>query len=558
MPLILADRLFADAASLFHDLGEVHFYESPVLPDDDLLARADALLIRSTTRIDAAALGECRPGFIGSATSGCDHVDLPFLQSRNIRFAHAPGCNAPAVVEYVLSCLALIAETRHVPLTHLTVGIIGCGQIGGRLYAWLRREGIPCFVNDPLLQERIDEGQIAPLPVSTAHHLRRHDFLSLHEIASRSDVVTLHVPFTAKGTHPTKGFINMDFLRRCHADASLINAARGAVVDETALLRHLSECPTFTAFLDVWQNEPHANPRLVQAAHIATAHISGYSKDARHRALKMLKRAYVRGDVQDTALPKIASPLPADPKRILRHYDVRKDDLLRHGADSAAEFMRLRKAYPLRKCYQETDRIRNAKAKNCKRLAILVSGGGSNMQAIINACKDGRIRATVTVAICSRFDAKALHIADREGIPHACINAHTHPDPQAHDQAMLALLNAAGAEFVALAGYLQKLGQSVLQSYPEKIVNVHPSLLPKYGGKGMYGIHVHRAALQDGAKESGATIHLVNEHYDEGRILRQEAVPVHSHDTPESLAQRVLEVEHRIYPDALADLLKHP
>jgi len=121
--------------------------------------------------------------------------------------------------------------------------------------------------------------------------------------------------------------------------------------------------------------------------------------------------------------------------------------------------------------------------------------------------------------------------------------------------AMVGCLRKHGIEIILLAGYMRKVPDAVVTAFPERIINIHPALLPKFGGEGMYGIHVHTAVLEAGETESGATVHLVNEEYDKGRILMQRHVPVLADDTPESLAARVLECEHKLYPEALEKLI---
>jgi phosphoribosylglycinamide formyltransferase-1 len=184
-------------------------------------------------------------------------------------------------------------------------------------------------------------------------------------------------------------------------------------------------------------------------------------------------------------------------------------------------------------------------------IAFFASHRGSNMQAVIEACKTGRLNARPCAVISNNGDSEALEKAKQEGIPHYHLSAKTHPDPDRLDEEILGVLENRRANWIVLAGYMKKLGPKVLEKYKGRILNVHPSLLPKYGGKGMCGAAVHAAVLAAGEKETGVTIHLVDEQYDHGKILAQHPVPVLPGDTVESLSGRVLEREHVVLVETL-------
>lgn len=185
------------------------------------------------------------------------------------------------------------------------------------------------------------------------------------------------------------------------------------------------------------------------------------------------------------------------------------------------------------------------------KLAVFASGGGSNLQAILDAVEAGTLRAEVALVVADREAAGALERARRHGVPTAVLRPADFADADAFGRALLDVLEKHGATFVALAGYLKKVPDAVVRAFRHHIVNVHPSLLPAFGGPGFYGRRVHEAALAHGVRWSGATVHLVDEGYDTGPIVLQEPVRVEPGDTPETLAARILEVEHRLYPDAL-------
>jgi phosphoribosylglycinamide formyltransferase-1 len=184
-------------------------------------------------------------------------------------------------------------------------------------------------------------------------------------------------------------------------------------------------------------------------------------------------------------------------------------------------------------------------------LGFLASHGGSNMQAIIDACREGRLCADPRVVISNNSTSMALQRARRAGIPAYHLSAVTHPDREVLDREILRVLRAHGVDLVVLAGYMKKLGPHTLAAYPRRIVNIHPALLPRFGGEGMYGKLVHQAVLAAGVQTTGVTIHVVDDDYDRGRILAQHEVPVLAGDTPDSLAERVLKVEHRLYVETL-------
>lgn len=188
-------------------------------------------------------------------------------------------------------------------------------------------------------------------------------------------------------------------------------------------------------------------------------------------------------------------------------------------------------------------------------ISVFASGSGSNLQSIIDHIEAGTLPAKIAFVLSNNSAAGALNRARRHNIPAVHFSAKTHPDPEQYAADLLSLHRDAGVEVVALAGYMKHLPPSFIASYQGRILNIHPALLPQFGGKGMFGIHVHEAVIAAKAKESGATVHLVTDHYDEGPVLLQEKVAVLQADTPETLAKRVLAVEHRIYPKALKEFL---
>jgi len=189
------------------------------------------------------------------------------------------------------------------------------------------------------------------------------------------------------------------------------------------------------------------------------------------------------------------------------------------------------------------------------RIGVLASHGGSNMQAIIDRIEDGSLDASVVLIISNNSGSGAIERAKRHGLPWLHLSGHKHPDEADLDRAISDALVEAGADVVVLAGYMKKIGTKTLAAFRGRILNIHPALLPRHGGKGMYGIHPHESVLAAGDAESGATVHVVDEHYDHGPLLRQRKVPVLPGDTPQTLQQRVLAEEHVIYAEVLADVV---
>ncbi|HHX60844.1 MAG TPA: phosphoribosylamine--glycine ligase [Epulopiscium sp.] len=196
------------------------------------------------------------------------------------------------------------------------------------------------------------------------------------------------------------------------------------------------------------------------------------------------------------------------------------------------------------------------------RLAVLASGGGSNLQSIIDAIENGTLKSQITCVISNKVDAYALARARAHNIEAIYINPKS-GTPEAssgmtYDEKLLAVLKEKNVDLVVLAGYLKIVAPEMIDAYPGKIINIHPSLLPKYGGQGYYGLHVHKAVVEAGDKESGATVHFVDKGIDTGEIILQRSIPVQEGDSPQTLQTRVLEeVEHKIFVEALAMLEKN-
>lgn len=188
------------------------------------------------------------------------------------------------------------------------------------------------------------------------------------------------------------------------------------------------------------------------------------------------------------------------------------------------------------------------------RIGVLASGGGSNLQSIIDRSLDGSISGDVIVVISNNSRAKALERAEKHGINALHISAFTEGSESGVDRRITKEMLSRDVELIVLAGYMKKIGPELLQTFKNRIINIHPALLPKFGGKEMHGMRVHEAVIASNEKESGPTVHFVDDHYDHGQILGQIKVPVYPGDTPEVLQKRVLEREHELLPRIIHEI----
>ncbi|MBD1551698.1 4-phosphoerythronate dehydrogenase PdxB [Pseudomonas typographi] len=318
------------------------------------LAGADALLVRSITQVDRALLEGTPVRFVGTCTIGTDHLALDYFAQAGIHWASAPGCNARGVVEYVLGSLLVLAEREGATLAGRTYGVVGVGQVGGRLVDALRALGWRVLACDPPRQAA--EGG---------------DFVTLDTLLAECDVVSLHTPLTQVGEYRTRHLLGAARLRGLRPGTWLINAARGPVIDNAALATVLAERPDLRAVLDVWEHEPSIDRALAARCAIATPHIAGHSLDGKQRGTAQVFDAFCQWQgVAPTV--KLAELLPppwlaqvvldagCDPEWAMAMlcravYDPRRDDadfrrsLHENEAAQRQAFDLLRKQYPYRR-----------------------------------------------------------------------------------------------------------------------------------------------------------------------------------------------------------------
>ena len=344
---IIADQNMPLVELLFAQYGDVKLLPGRAITSADL-GDSEVLLIRSVTRVDRQLLEGTMVRFVGSATIGTDHIDLDYLAEAGIQFAHAPGCNAEAVVQYDLSVMAeLMPQWRS-----RRVGIVGCGNVGGRLYRRLCDLGVSCAVYDPLLEA----GTIADLGDLTA--------------VLACDIICLHTPLTTAGDYPSRHLFDAEVLASLKPDVLLINAGRGAVIDNQALLEAFKGGFKAQVALDVWETEPAVDRNLVDYIAIATPHIAGYSLEGKTRGTEMVHQVFRRwaglGDCQPDSHTSLEPSLHSSQsgsvlqvdhinQAILHSYSVIEDDqrmrtaLANTAIPVAQSFDYLRRNYPVRR-----------------------------------------------------------------------------------------------------------------------------------------------------------------------------------------------------------------
>ena len=266
---ILADENMPLVNTLFAEYGNVKVMPGRHITSKDLES-IDVLLIRSVTKIDENLLKGTKVRYIGSATSGIDHLDVNYLSKTNIRFDYAPGCNALAVAEYSLSAMSVLCENW----TNKKVSVIGCGNVGSKLIEALTRFGVSCNYFDPFV-ERKDICKI-----NTFNHI------------TQSDILCFHTPLTETGQFPTKHLVGKQLLESLKPNAVIINAGRGAVISNKALLEVLRSRRSIKVALDVWENEPNIDLQLADLVDIGTPHIAGNTVEGKLRGTQMLHQAF--------------------------------------------------------------------------------------------------------------------------------------------------------------------------------------------------------------------------------------------------------------------------
>lgn len=348
---LLADENMPLLVEFFSGLGELRTLPGRGISRDDVRA-ADVLLVRSVTAVSRELLAGSSLRWLGTATIGTDHIDKEVLQERGITLASAPGCNARAVGEYVITALSMLAYEQGWQPQERVLGIVGLGNTGRAVAALAAALGFRVLGCDPLVQ-RTD------IPAHT-----------LSELLAEADIISLHVPLIKEGVHATQHLLGRAELARLRPGSILINSSRGSVVDNEALASELREYPgRLTAVLDVWEGEPRLSASLLERVHTGTPHVAGYSQEGKWRGTAMLYKQLCDflKQVQTTSLEQVQpaevpAPLTVDASLpvsavlasvLLQACPLRRDDAALRAsmmtADPAAAFDALRKNYPPRR-----------------------------------------------------------------------------------------------------------------------------------------------------------------------------------------------------------------
>lgn len=378
--LIVADENIPLLDAFFQGFGEIRRYPGRSI-DASCVKDADVLLVRSVTQVNRQLLQGSNVRFVGTCTIGTDHLDLGYFAEAGIQWSSAPGCNARGVVDYVLGSLLTLADLDGVSLGDRVYGVVGAGEVGGRLVRVLHGLGWKVLVCDPVRQAT--EGG---------------EFVDLPTILDQCDVISLHTPLQREGEHPTWHLLGESQLAALRPGTWLINASRGPVVDNQALRELLLDREDVHAVLDVWEGEPQVDLQLADLCTLATPHIAGYSLDGRQRGTAQIYQALCRflGQSEQVHLSDLLPKAPlaqlefaasADPAWALATlcravYDPRRDDadlrrsLSEDVAEQRAAFDLLRKHYPQRR---EIDGLKVRLQDEAPQLAQMVSALGAEL-----------------------------------------------------------------------------------------------------------------------------------------------------------------------------------
>ncbi|MHC4160269.1 MAG: 4-phosphoerythronate dehydrogenase, partial [Planctomycetota bacterium] len=375
---IVADTNIPSVDECFSSIGEVEVVPGRLM-SPSVVADADCLLVRSITRVDSDLLAGSSVRFVGTATIGFDHIDVEYLERNNIGFASAPGSNANSAAEYVIAALLEIGRNHNITLEGKSIGIVGVGNVGGRVAKKCIALGMKVKLNDPPLRRQTGDAKYLPL-----------------EELFDCDFITLHTPLTFEGIDKTFHLADGKFLKSLKHSCIFINTARGGVADTSALKEAVNSDKIKATVLDVWENEPNIDTELLDIVDIGTPHIAGYSLDGKVAGMMMIYKAackYFGLEVKfnvDSFLPepsvkqlKICVNDESE-QDLLRDavgeiYSISEDDskmrkILNVAADKRGEFFdSLRRDYPVRREFQNTKIILEPP---CKSIVEKLSGIG--------------------------------------------------------------------------------------------------------------------------------------------------------------------------------------
>lgn len=320
--------------------------------------QADALVLRSTAQVTPVLLQDSKVQFVGTCTIGIDHLDTAYMDANKIVWSNAPGCNAQGVVDYAISAINHAWQVHGIDPRQSTIGVVGAGNVGGRLIKRLQAAGLKVICSDPPKQA---SQQFPDLP-----------YVSLAELLARADIVSLHTPLTKTGEHATLNLLAADLVKQLRPGCVLISAGRGEVVAQPALLQRLQNHNDLFVYLDVWQQEPNVNPAIAPYCQVVTPHIAGHSLEGKVRGTEMIYQSLCQHFdlpitqtlaplLPEAAVQELGVSSKGDIKSILNAavnsvYNITQDaDRTRKslpkevGDKVACEFDKLRKHYPIRR-----------------------------------------------------------------------------------------------------------------------------------------------------------------------------------------------------------------
>lgn len=343
---IIADENLAFTDYFFSEFGDIQHKAGRTLTHADV-KDAEALLVRSVTQVNEDLIYNTALKFVGSATIGTDHLDIPLIEQQGITWSNAAGCNAQAVSEYIITALLKLQPELIHSNENFTLGIIGLGNVGSRL---------------AVMAKLLSWNVIAFDPFETREHINQVD---LNTLLKQADAISIHVPLTKYGEHPTSHLINAQALAEMKPNCILINSARGPVVEEVALIADIQKTQR-QVVLDVFEHEPEISEELLNLITLVTPHIAGYSLEGKARGTQMIYDAfcqefnYIPNKQFETQLPaceqlfKDQNLKEVLVKHLSKIYDISRDDqnlraCLKDGKVDQKAFDHLRKTYPLRR-----------------------------------------------------------------------------------------------------------------------------------------------------------------------------------------------------------------
>ncbi len=357
-PIILIDEnipLLAEALEpALNGASQIIHYPGRMLPMEKL-GKCEALFVRSVTRVDEGILADTNIVFVGTATSGLEHVDTEYLRRQNIRFVDAQGCNANSVAEYVVYAMLEWAEARQTSLRGRSIGIVGFGNIGTRVADYAHRLGMTVLVNDP------------PLKAKNIAFPEYVDYTEFDDLVNSADVVTAHVPFKRDGKNTTLGMFGEAEYARMKDGALFIHTSRRLIASESALLPHLYQKRLYAA-IDVWEQEPLVNRELAGLCLLATPHVAGYTFEGKINGSRIMAEKYgeffgVKPDMSifERAVAREHAIIPdfddqnglkellRESRRLDEDTDMLLETLATPEHQHQVLFDKLRKNYPLRR-----------------------------------------------------------------------------------------------------------------------------------------------------------------------------------------------------------------